>query len=715
MRYQKTTLSLAIALSLSLSAGAEEYTSEETLTVTGSRLEQSINDVSGTVTVIDAAEVETIQATDIGDLLDYTPGVNVETDSRYGIRSINIRGLEGNYVKIKVDNVNAPAEFESGQSFIASSRIDLDIDMIRSVEITRGPASASQGSDAIGGLVMFTTKNASDFLGNEDGFGGHVKFLYDDSTDGFRQSYALAHREGNLDTVLSYSQASFGAVEDYFMNFKESVDPKSVLVKTTYFLNNEDYIRFSLDYNETDSFADIEDETDGQFEYTNDTSKRLRYGLQYQGTFNNAFVDTVLAQVDWQEKDQSAQTYRWAGPSYYNPTAEPIGELKDYGYTEEGYAIDLQLNKTLGNHQIAYGATYISTEYTNVNITYDDTDFDGNYDDNTELFYYIPSADAKSLGIFFIDQISLLDGDLLLSPSIRYDSFELDPFDTDPNAGDIAFTGYSSTNVYESFDDSEVTVKLGAVYKIEEDTRVFAQFAQGFRAPDFNQLYYSFANDRGGYKYQPNTELKSEFSDSYEFGVRHNNDFVSVEASLFYSDFKDFIDTASDFSDPSYPFGIYYRDNIAEATIKGFEVTSTFETGQLIEGSWATLAISNSQGEDGDGNALASVTPWTAAFSFNYDSSDDFWGLSLRVKHYSAASTNDFDETAQFIPDAESIIDLTAYVRPMDGLTLRAGIYNLTDEKWYRWSTIRDVAPAGGLDTYAEAKRSFTLTAKYEF
>ncbi len=667
------------------------------------------------MTVIDAAEVETIQATDIGDLLDYTPGVNVEKDSRYGIRSVNIRGLEGNYVKIKVDNVNAPAEFESGQSFIASSRIDLDIDMIRSVEITRGPASASQGSDAIGGLLMFTTKNASDFLGDEDGFGGHVKFLYDDSTDGFRQSYALAHRAGNLDTVLSYSQASFGAVEDYFMNFEESVDPKSALLKTTYFLNDNDYIRFSLDYNETDSFADIEDETDGQFEYTNDTSKRIRYGLQYQGTFNNALMDTVLAQVDWQEKDQSAQTYRWVGPSYYNPTAAPMGELKDYGYTEDGYAIDLQFNKTLGNHQIAYGATYIATEYTNVNITYDDTDFDGNYNDKTELFYYIPSSDAKSLGIFFIDQISLLDGDLLLSPSIRYDSFEHQPFDTDPNDGDIAFTGYSSTNVYESFDDSEVTAKLGAVYKIEENTRVFAQFAQGFRAPDFNQLYYSYANDRTGYKYRPNPELKSEFSDSYELGIRHNNDFVNVEASVFYSDFKDFIDTASDFSDPSYPYGIYYRDNIAEATIKGFEVTSTFETSQLIEGSWATLAISNSQGEDGDGNALVSVTPWTAAFSFNYDSSDDFWGLSLRVKHYSAASASDFDETAQYIPDAESIVDLTAYVRPMDGLTLRAGVYNLTDEKWYRWSTVRDVAPNAGLDTYAEAKRSFTLTAKYEF
>ena len=194
----------------------------ETITVSGSRIEQGLDDVSGSVTIIDAEEVEAIQATDIGDLLDYTPGVDVVKDARYGIKSISIRGLEGNYVKVKVDNVSAPAEFESGQSLIASSRIDLDIDMIKSVEITRGPAATSQGSDAIGGLVLYQTKDASYFLGIEEGFGGHVKFLYDSSTSGFRQSYALAHRAGDFDSVVSFSAADFDGVEDYSELYKEN-------------------------------------------------------------------------------------------------------------------------------------------------------------------------------------------------------------------------------------------------------------------------------------------------------------------------------------------------------------------------------------------------------------------------------------------------------------------------------------------------------------
>ena len=238
MKSQLNLVTVAIVASLSITA-TQAYAddvmiadNDETITVIGNRLEQAIDDVSGSVTVINAKEIESIQAKDIGDLLDYTPGVDVDKDPRYGIKSINIRGLEGNYVKIKVDNVDAPAEFSSG-SLITSSRIDLDIDMIKTVEITRGPASTTQGSDAIGGLVLFQTKSASDFIDGEEGFGGHVKVLYDDKTSGFRHSVALAHRSGQFDTVLSYSQADFDGADDYHKLYQENSKPKSALFKTT--------------------------------------------------------------------------------------------------------------------------------------------------------------------------------------------------------------------------------------------------------------------------------------------------------------------------------------------------------------------------------------------------------------------------------------------------------------------------------------------------
>ena len=86
---------------------------DETIVI-GTRLNQQITDVSSPVTIITAEEIEAVQARDLGDLLSYTPGVDVDTDSRWGIKSVNIRGLSGNYVKIKVDNVDAPSDFQVG-------------------------------------------------------------------------------------------------------------------------------------------------------------------------------------------------------------------------------------------------------------------------------------------------------------------------------------------------------------------------------------------------------------------------------------------------------------------------------------------------------------------------------------------------------------------------------------------------------------------------
>lgn len=712
-------LSFAISTPLFAETGDQvtRKKDRETITVSGSRIEQGLDDVSGSVTIIDAEEVEAIQATDIGDLLDYTPGVDVVKDARYGIKSISIRGLEGNYVKVKVDNVSAPAEFESGQSLIASSRIDLDIDMIKSVEITRGPASTSQGSDAIGGLVLFQTKDASDFLGNEEGFGGHVKFLYDSSTSGFRQSYALAHRAGDFDSVVSFSAADFDGVEDYSELYKENSKPKSVLLKTTYNINDTDSIRFSLDWNETKNTSDPENEQDEKYEYTNDTSERLRYGLRYLAQFQSPVLDSAAIQLDWQEKEQSSQTYRYVSPG--RSTSTPRGELKDYSYSEEGYTFDAQFNKDIKTgdigHKMAYGVTYSDIDYKNVNVTHFDSNLDGSYGDSSLLYFYIPHSEANTLGVYFLDEISFMNGDLLVTPGVRYDKFEQDPYNADPSQGDIPHTGFSPTNEYEAFSDSEVTFKLGTVYKLNAQTRIFGQYSQGFKAPDFNQLYYSYANDRVGYKYKPNPDLKSEFSDSYELGVRYSGEITSFEVSTFYSDFKDFINTSSDFTDPSYPYGIYYRENLDEAEIKGVELSSNIEGDSILPGTWATLAVSYADGEDGEGNTLDSVAPWSGSLSLNYENPSNFWGTSLRLKHYSGADAADFEQDTQVTPGSASIIDLTAFINVTDELTLRAGVYNLTDKKWYRWGTISGLAPGADMDQYAEPKRSFSLTAKYNF
>ncbi|WP_196805525.1 TonB-dependent receptor plug domain-containing protein [Moritella marina] len=196
MSWNKKYLTTSILLALSMPAIAESNSNmaDATTVVSATRSEQLLTDVAASVSVISADDIEANLVKDVGELFDYTPGVTVESDPRYGVQSVNIRGMEGNRVKIVVDGVSQANRFDSGQSFIQSGRLDIDPDMIKSVEVVKGAASSLYGSDAIAGIVAFETKDPSDFIDTGDNSGGHVKLGYHSVDSSFSQSVALANR-----------------------------------------------------------------------------------------------------------------------------------------------------------------------------------------------------------------------------------------------------------------------------------------------------------------------------------------------------------------------------------------------------------------------------------------------------------------------------------------------------------------------------------------
>jgi hemoglobin/transferrin/lactoferrin receptor protein len=115
-------------------------------------------------------------AADIKDLIRFEPGVSVHraparfgaasgTTGRDGNAGFNIRGLEGNRVLVQVDGVRVPDGFEFGAQ--SAGRGDyVDLGLVKSVEILRGPPSALYGSDGLAGAVSFITSDPDDFLKN---------------------------------------------------------------------------------------------------------------------------------------------------------------------------------------------------------------------------------------------------------------------------------------------------------------------------------------------------------------------------------------------------------------------------------------------------------------------------------------------------------------------------------------------------------------------
>ncbi|MEF1263104.1 TonB-dependent receptor plug domain-containing protein, partial [Vibrio harveyi] len=121
--------------------------------VTATRTNSQLEDTAASVAVVTDQDIEDGMITGLDDLFKYTPGVTVETNARQGVQGINIRGIEGNRIKVLVDGVAQGNQFDSGNNFINSSRVEVDTDLVKAVEIVKGAASSLHGSDAIGGIV----------------------------------------------------------------------------------------------------------------------------------------------------------------------------------------------------------------------------------------------------------------------------------------------------------------------------------------------------------------------------------------------------------------------------------------------------------------------------------------------------------------------------------------------------------------------------------
>ncbi|MGF1825307.1 TonB-dependent hemoglobin/transferrin/lactoferrin family receptor [Vibrio splendidus] len=710
--YKQSLLSASIVLALSsTSAFADDYALFDEVVVSSTRTNQQLEDVAASVTVINDKDIEKNMVTDVNDLFKYTPGVTVTTNSRQGIQGINIRGMEGNRVKVIVDGVSQTSQFTpsgtQSYNFINSSRVDIDTDMLKSVEIVKGAASSLYGSDAIGGIAAFETKDPSDFLKGKD-FGGHAKFNYSSSDNTFSESVALANRIGDLETLVAYTRRDGEQTENFGTPNEQDTQNNNLLVKLQYQFNEQHRLEFSGNFIENSGDTDLN--SSSYTGYTGeDSTSQQQIGIKHIWDANLAFADTVTWQADWLSKEENGVTNRTSnGGSMFLPPAGNV-QKKDYIYEDKGYQLDVQFDKFFmtGNveNYFIYGASYSDKDIKNVNNEYNSISAD-------QVIFYIPSASERKYGFFAQNEMTI--GNWMITPGVRFDGFETDPGDTSQNPSG------NPEEAYAKYSDSAVTGRLGTTYTLNDENKIFGQISQGFRAPDFQELYYSFGNPAHGYVNAPNPDLEAEESISYELGWRHNTNYSSSEIAIFYSDYDNFIDTqpVSGSGSPMDPT-VYKNINIDEAVIKGIEASNTLSWNSFmpVQGVSTRVAATYTEGEDGEGNPLNSVNPWNAVVGFNYDAPSALWGTSLNISYTAGKKSSDINSAGlkdEILPtDSATVVDLTAYYLPMKDLTLRAGLFNVTDEEYYSWNDVRGFSQED--KDYTQAGRNWSITAKYEF
>jgi hemoglobin/transferrin/lactoferrin receptor protein len=206
MRTNRKILGLAITVALTSMANAQETLEKTTITSESTPTESAV------ITVINANKIDAELITDIYDTVRYIPGVTVNTTgNRFGDNGFNIRGLEGDAVAITVDGLSQGESLDpitfSRYGMYSSTRNAVEIESVKTIEILKGANSVIAGSGALGGAVMYNTKDADDYLSvSGDDFGGSVKAGYDGRNEETLLNVGLAGRIGQVEGLVIFTK-----------------------------------------------------------------------------------------------------------------------------------------------------------------------------------------------------------------------------------------------------------------------------------------------------------------------------------------------------------------------------------------------------------------------------------------------------------------------------------------------------------------------------
>ncbi|MGH1599919.1 TonB-dependent hemoglobin/transferrin/lactoferrin family receptor [Campylobacter majalis] len=172
-------ISLSILLCSILLAQDTDVTLDE-VTVSANQEHEAVKEKKVGVTKIKAETLNKQQVADSRDLVRYETGVSVVEAGRHGASGYAIRGVDENRVGIVIDGLRQ-AETLSSQGFrdifegygnYNNTRNGVEIENVKMATITKGADSIKSGSGALGGSVMFETKDARDYLIDKDYYFG---------------------------------------------------------------------------------------------------------------------------------------------------------------------------------------------------------------------------------------------------------------------------------------------------------------------------------------------------------------------------------------------------------------------------------------------------------------------------------------------------------------------------------------------------------------
>jgi len=466
------------------------------------------------------------------------PGVSAVTTGP-NISKPFIHGLGYNRVVTLEDGIR-----QEGQQWGDEHGIEVDQNSIDRVEVIKGPASLSYGSDAIGGVVNLLTPPPV-----PDGkILGDVQGTYGTNNGLINGSFRLQGNNNGLvwGTVISdkeakdYQNQHDGRV--YATNFKEK-DARAMIG-----LNKS----WGYSYLNASIFDDEQAIPDGS---RDSLTRQFTKQITDADTYRPIVPASDLNSYALPALHQHVQLYRiYDNSNFIIGNGNLIVNLgyqyshrREFTHPEDADIPGLNLQLTTYTYDVKYNFNIAKTYETTIGVN-------GMYQNNTLGYstdFPIPEYHQFDIGPFFVVKKSF--GKLDISGGARYDTRSFTGkaayIDTTKQYFPTLYTGANPTttpNVTQQFSAlnktfSGVSGSLGATYNFSDKFLLKGNIARGFRAPSIAELSANGPDPGSQIYHVGNSSFKPEFSVQEDIGAFLTLPNVSASVELFNNDIQNYI------------------------------------------------------------------------------------------------------------------------------------------------------------------------------
>lgn len=702
-RRVSSTLMMLFVLGSSMNAFAqnndvldENFVLDE-MVVSATRSEKKLLDTAASVSVITDKDLNQMHINNLDEAFVKIPGVYVGRLSGIGSTTSQtvMRGVNAaNSVAVLVDGVQVNDSYNGSVTWSA-----IPVDMVKRVEVLRGPASVLYGGNALAGVINIITKDV-------DKTSVNLKLSYGSNNTQNHSLYVAGKASDKLDFNVNYEKKKTdGYITDPVLSSKAVFGAETTTTNTgakRWIIGNKGKrqwdentvgVGFKYHFDESKSLALDFTKNEYEYSYSAPTSYFGDDIIKKAGTYFSTPGEKASNKYNMTYNDSENGWKAVVGYSdQYKQHDTSISKATDSSKPNTRFSFDLQKNQTISaNNNAVFGLNYRKDEM-------DATVYklaDKFNSDSKIAVDSMASGTNKSFSAYVMDEHKFSDR-WTATAGLRYDKWSTD--------GRILLPNKTEAINYDESTYDNWSPSLSVMYKPEADSSVYLSWGKAFEAPSLYRMYSSSYSSNVYNIANPN--LKPQKAETFELGYKKDlNNKSAIGVSVYDTKYK----------------GLLYKNslgvvdgmnatcyqNAGEAEAKGFEL----ELNHNFDDKWSAFLNYTYQNpvikkalKETEKDKYVTAIP-KEVFRAGVTYSDDKWSGMLTGEYISKRfSKTDNSDTVNGVYgsyDPYFIMNMDISYSFNKNYTLTASVNNILDRDFFNY--------------YYQPGRTYSVELNYRF